>query len=107
MKVKTSRAASFDVLGSSPMGLSLKTLVQFFTVGLWLQGGQQLERITGACRSGLRPAGTKVWEKFSQGLLTVSLLQTKVINLPCPQALKSHRFVKGNKVRMAGGGVVE
>jgi hypothetical protein len=95
VKVKTSRAGSFDMLGSSPVGLSLKTSVQFFTACLWLQGGRQLERITGVCSSGLRPAGTEVWEKFSQGLLTVSLGQTKVINLSRPQTLKSHRFEKG------------
>lgn len=75
--------------------------------GLWLQGGPELERITGISSSGLRPAGTKVWEKFSQGLPTVSLVQTKVINLSHPQTLKSHRFEKGKQSEMAGGDVVE
>lgn len=63
--------------------------------GPWLQGGPELERITGISRSVLRPAGSKVWEKFSQGLPTVSLVQTKVINLSHPQTLKSHIFEKG------------
>lgn len=91
VKVKTYRSGSFDMLGSSPVGLWFS----FSQWGLWLQGGPQLERITGVCSSVLRPAGTKVWEKFSQGLPTVSLVQTKVINLSHPQTLKAHRFEKG------------
>ena len=60
----------------------------------WLQRGPELERITAVHSPGPRPVGTKVWEKLSQGLPTVSPVQTEVINLSCPQTLKSQSFEK-------------
>lgn len=109
MKVKTSRTGFLTswVAAGSHGSLSQNFGSVCHGGSGWLQGGPQLERITGVCSSGRRPVGTKVWEKFLQGRPTVRPVQTEVINLSCPQTLKSQSLKRKNKVGWQGGSVVE
>lgn len=95
MKVKTSRAGSVTSwVAESPGSLSPNSGSVCHGGSGWLQRGPQPERITGVHGPGPRPVGTKVWEKLAQGLPTVIPVQTEVINLSCPQTLKSQGLEK-------------